>query len=72
MLVIIGKMDFEVDANCSKVSLYLDNRLVYEDTSKPFILEFDETSVGFHKLKFAMFDDEGMIVREKTAIILNL
>ena len=72
MLAIIGKMDFEVDANCSKVSLYLDNRLVYEDTSKPFILEFDETAIGFHKLKFAMFDDEGMIVREKTAIILNL
>ena len=72
MLAIIGKMDFEVDANCSKVSLYLDNRLICEDTSKPFILEFDETAIGFHKLKFAMFDDEGMIAREKTAVILNL
>ncbi len=71
-LIILGKIYFEVKANCSKAALYIDDKLVCEDADKPFILEFDETAIGVHKLKFALFNEEGMIAREKTAIIFNL
>ncbi|RLF46297.1 MAG: hypothetical protein DRN29_05285 [Thermoplasmata archaeon] len=73
MLVIIGKINFEVKANCSKAIFYLDGQKKYEDSNKPFIWQFDEFAIGFHKIKVEIYNNDGkMVGREKEIIIFNI
>ena len=72
-LIIIGNMEFKIEANCSKVIFYFDGKKAYEDNEKPFVWKFDEKSFGLHKLKVAIFNKEGsMVAREKRMLAFNI
>ncbi|MCD6480816.1 MAG: CocE/NonD family hydrolase [Thermoplasmata archaeon] len=71
-LVIIGKMEFSVESNCSRVVFYFDNVKKYEDDEKPFSWVCDERAMGLHRLKIETYENGEMIGREKNIIIFNI
>lgn len=71
-LLIIGKIDFEVRANCSKVAFYINNEKKFEDDVEPFIWHFDEIAFGKKRMRVETYIGEHMIGKEKEFFIINL
>jgi len=72
ILIVIGSLEFSVDASCDRVAFYFDGVKKYEDNAPPFSWNCDERAIGKHNIKVELYDGIKMVGRGKEIIIFNI